>query len=223
MKALAVVLALLAQTAWADNIPRSFPAGTGARYQLHTPTGNASVTISIAESSAKHVVVEMYFAGQGFMSSEMWQQYVIDLPGNGAPVVREGYMLRGEASAPERMPADVLAGLDNASVADFLIASRGDLDRWKRGDERVVVPASGPGGIAATKYEQPTGSQVVTYWISDDAKPLGLVKLVSRGTKPAQSYEFALESVLTHVGTKIDRKRATPLTAEGRAVLNTRL
>ena len=218
--ALVAFMLCLAAVARAD-LSRSFPAHSGARYAFRSPLGSAAVTISIVESSASRVVIEVYFARPGLLASAMWQQFVLDVS-SGKPVVREGYLLTAEGHAPERIPASALAGLDNASLSDFLISSRADLDRWKQGVERVVVPASGPGGIEATRYEQRTGTQVVTYWLSDDARPLGLVKLVSRGDKPSQTYELALEAVLTNVGARIDRKKAIDLTPEGRALLQTR-
>jgi len=183
MRSAIVALLLCLSAVVRADLSRSFPARSGARYAFHSPLGNAAVTLSIVESSGNRVVVEVYFARTGLVASSMWQQFVLDVS-SGKPVVREGYLLTGEGRAPERMPSEALAGLDNASLSDFLITSRAYLERWKKGTERIVVPASGPAGIQATRYEQPTGNQVVTYWLSDDAKPLGLVKLVSRGDKP---------------------------------------
>jgi hypothetical protein len=86
----------------------------------------------------------------------------------------------------------------------------------------LSVPASST-PLLATRYEQEKEGQVLTYWISDEARPLGLVKLRSRGPKASQNYELVLVSLLKNVGRKIDPNKAVALTAEGRAVLDTPL
>jgi hypothetical protein len=220
-RALLIIALLIGGIASAD-VPRSFPAGSGARYAFSSSVGAAELTVSIAESSSNRVVVEFYFAQHGLLPSEMWQQFVLDLPAGGAPVVSEGYLITGEGRAPERIPADLLRGLEDASVSDFLFASRADIDRYRKADERVQVPAA-QAPIASVRYEQTSGAQTITFWISDDAKPIGLVKLRSRGAKASQNYQLELASLLAHVGRKIDRSKAVPISAESRALLQTKL
>jgi len=204
----------LASTAHAEPIDRSFPAGVGARFSFSSAVANGELVLSIATSSASRVAVECFFAAAG---RSMWEQFVIDLT-SGAPTVSEGYLLTAEASAPERIPPAALQGLSDLMLTDFLISTRAQLDRYKKGVEQLTVPASAA-PITATRYEHTKGGQTLTFWLSDAARPLGLVKLESRGDKMSQRYTLLLVSGMKNVGRKIDPAKAVPLSSEGQALL----
>ena len=138
------------------------------------------------------------------------------------PALVDGYLLTGEARAPERIPLDLLRRLDDLSLSDFVIADRAQLERYKKGVERLTIAAS-PTPISATRYEQQKGDHTIIYWLSDAVRPIGLVRLESRGEKPQHNYALELTSLLKNVGRKIDPQKAVPLSAEGRAILATPL
>jgi hypothetical protein len=216
-----ILLALAsAAAARADNLERSFPAGAGSRFAFSSAMAKGEVVIAIAASAPGRVAVECYFSAGG---KEMWEQFTVDVS-SGAPVVADGYLLTADGQAPERIPPDLLKGLDDVALTDFLITDRAQLERYKKGVERITIPAS-HANVSATRYEQPLGGggQTITFWISDEAKPIGLVKLESRGPKPSQTYALELLALVHHVGRKIDPAKAVPLSREGRALLGTML
>ncbi len=209
-----LALAWLAGSAFATDLARLFPAGSGSRFLLHADTaGDAELVISIAAAETARLSVEYYVSSRAAgIPVELWQQFVLSSPVAGAPKIEEGYFFAKELTAPEKLTGEYLRGLDGLVTADFLFPSKQALDKFKVGEESVTVPA---GTVKAIHYRQPP----IDYWISDDAKPIGLVKLVSSGDKPKNRYRLELESIVRNVKPKIDPARAVPLSEKGRALL----
>lgn len=214
-------VALCEMAAFADGAPnKSFTVGSGSQFRFSIGGASGELLLSVADSSSNRVALEYYFSvSQGMYPVEMWQQYVLELSGQAPPRLAEGYIFGRGLKGAERVPKEYLTGLDGLAVSDFLFSTKAQLDKLKIREERIFVLAA-PQGTLATRYQQQQRGQTFTYWISDDAKPIGLVRLVSCGPKPAQNYEIELMALLKNVGRKIDPATAGPLSAEGRALLN---
>ena len=75
------------------------------------------------------------------------------------------------------------------------------MDKDKVGDELVEIAA---GSTKATHNRTTGNGQKVDYWISNDAKPMGLVMLVSKIEKNEnQNYSLELISLMENVKAKI--------------------
>jgi len=211
--ALSVALLLSTAMARAESLTASFPPGSGSRFTFASPYGTGELVVSIAASTPARLTVECAFA---VGAHELWQAFVIDAASR-PPVVVGGFLLTGGARAPERIPPELLRGVDTFALDELLLGDRAALERFRIGDEQIVVPAS-PTPIRATRYERTKGDQTLTFWLSDDARPIGLVRLVSRGARASQSYTLELRALLKNVGRKIDPAKAVPLKPENRAL-----
>ncbi len=202
-----------------EGLQSSFPPGGGSRFRLMMDEMGASGTlvISIADSSADRLSVEYFFTTPGLQGNvEMWQQFVLAKPSTGPLELKDGFVFAKELKTPERIPADRLKGFDGVATADFFFANESELKKNWVADEEVEIPA---GKIKAAKYRHDRSGQVVESWVSDEAKPIGLVKVVSTGLKASHRYRIELEAVLKRVGRKIDPAKAMPLSAEGAKLL----
>ncbi len=203
-----------ANPARAQSLEESFPSGQGARFAFSSPVVRGELVLSIVASSAQRVTIECLFSGAG---RDLWEQFTLDVS-SGAPVVTDGYLLTSSSGDPERIPPDLLRGLDDVALADFLLRDRAQLERDQKGAEPVVVGALGA-TVGTTRYERNSAGRTLTYWLSEIARPLRLVKLESRGPKPQQNYSLTLTALLRRVGSKIDPARAMPMKPETRALL----
>ena len=119
---------------------------------------------------------------------------------------------------PEKLGAESLKGFDGLEMNDFLFANKQQIARWEVGKETIEVEA---GKVEATHYRQTMGDRTFDYWLSDSARPIGLVKLECKGTKESDTYKVSLTSLLKHVGRKINPAKATAMTQQGLALLPT--
>lgn len=218
MKLLILALLFTSLSALAQ-LGRSFPAGSGASYNIKMKSDSTPINLQlyVASSRTDSVNIEYFMETKGIVGVQMWQQFEIGVaPGKGAQI-KKGYVLTKELSRPESMPAGYLQGAeDGIQVNDFLFVDKAKLDKDKVGDEMVEIAA---GETKATHYRTTGNGQTVDYWISDEARPMGLVMLVSKGTKPEQNYSLELVNLMDNVKAKIRPEDAVPLSAKGREFL----
>jgi hypothetical protein len=219
MKRVVILLAFaLGCAARADDLAKSFPVGAGSKFQFVMENApEVELIVSVAASAAARLSIEYYFTtATSIIPIEMWQQYVLESKGSGAPKLVEGYVFAKELKQPEKVTSEYLKGFDGVAMNDFLFGDKAQLDKLKVADESVTVPA---GTVKSTHYRQSRSGQTVDFWISDEAKPIGLVKLVSTGAKRDHKYELSLLSLLKNVARKIDPAQAKPLSEKGRGLL----
>jgi hypothetical protein len=116
------------------------------------------------------------------------------------------------------MPEAYLKGASGGlQVNDFLFSNQAQLDKDKIGVETVEIAE---GSTKATHYRTSRNGQTIDYWISDDAKPMGLVMLISKNPKkPEQNYGLELVNLMENVKAKILPEKAVPLSEKGKALL----
>jgi len=195
----------------AQSLDSLFPAGAGSRFAFLSPMVKGELVVSIAASSEKQIVLECFFSAAG---TEMWEQFTIDLS-SGTPSVSSGYILTGGARVPEQIPSDMLRGLDAVDLADFLIADRAQIERYKKGDELLRIPAS-RAPVQTSRYEHNKSGQTITYWLSDAVRPLRIARIESKGNKTGRTYKLDLLTLMRNVGRKIDPTTAVPMSPQTR-------
>ncbi len=210
---------LISAQVYGADLSQSFTPGNGCLYQLEVKGQQIPLDVSIyvASSSKDRVSIEYFISSrESLISVEMWQQFEI-APSSGGTKVTKGYVQTKELKNPETLTGDYLNGFDGVKVNDFLFSSESELNKNKIGVEEVEVPA---GKDKATHYRTVAAGQTIDYWISDEAKPIGLVKLTSKhATDDKKNYSLALTSLMKNVKPFIDPSKAVPLSDRGKSYL----
>lgn len=210
---------LISTQVFATDLTQTFTPGKGCLYQLEVQGQKIPVDVSIyvAASSKERVSIEYFISSrESLIPVEMWQQFEIS-PSSGRAKVTKGYVQTKELKNPETLTGDYLNGFDGVKVNDFLFSSESELNQNKIGVEDVEVPA---GKDKATHYQTKSNGQTIDYWISDEAKPIGLVKLTSKhATDTKKNYSLALTSLMKNVKPYIDPSKAVPLSDMGKSFL----
>lgn len=197
----------------------SFKVGTGSQFNLKMEKGgNADLNIYITESTFTSLSVEyFFFANLGIVQHKMWQQFQFQIKANSPIELKNGYVKNADMTAPEKLTPDYFKVNTGVQVNDFLFSKAEEIEKLKIGVEKIRIPA---GSIKASHYRQSNNGQTVDFWISDQAKPIGLVKLISKNEKnPDHNYTIELKTLMKNVKAGIDPSAAVPLTDKGRAAL----
>lgn len=209
---LTLFLLLLTMTsAW------SFEKGSGSEFVMSSQGQKVSLNIYIANKAKHNMSVEFHFGTGGLLSTNMYQQFEMSLKGTSPVKVEKGYILTSGSGAPEIMKEYMFHQNRGVQINDFLFASAGEIEGSFKGDETVEIPA---GSIVAKHYQKSANGQTVDFWISDQVKPIGLVKLVSKSDKEKfNNYTIELASLLKNVAAKIDPKKAVPMSKQTEEML----
>lgn len=214
------IISLLCSTSiFAQNLSTSFPAGAGSTYKIKMGNDTTPILLSlyVAGTRVDSVHIEYFLETKSLIPVQMWQQFEIGVSTKGAEI-RKGYVQTKEMGNAEIMPSQYLKGASGGiQVNDFLFANKEQLNKDKVAEEIVEIAA---GSTKATHYRTTNNGQTVDYWISQDAKPMGLVMLVSKSEKNVnQNYSLELTSLMENVKAKIIPEKAQPLSAIGKSLL----
>ena len=200
----------------APSAPAAPPLGDGGRFALVLDGGEEAEVTIITGTDGKGRRWAEYATGAGL--GTLHQHVVLDAAA-GRPVrVVEGYILVPPMTVAERLPSELLTG-DGLDLAPFLTGRASDLQAMRLGEEEVDTPA---GRVRATRYRQAQGERSVEFWLAEEAAPLGLVKLASRGSKPGQSYTLELKALVRNARPVIAPVKAVPLSPQTRQLLDRR-
>ena len=220
MNKLFVLLFLFSLNTYAESLSQSFPAGQGASYKVRVRKESTPIYLSlyVAGTKVDSVHIEYFMETKTIIPVQMWQQFEIGVNEKGPAEIKKGFVLTKELSSPEIMPAEYLKGAGGGiQVNNFLFADKAQLDKDKVGEEIVEIAA---GSTKATHYRTSANGQTVDYWISNDAKPMGLVMLISKSDKNEnQNYALELTSLMENVKAKINPEKAVPLSDKGKGLL----
>jgi len=195
--------------------------GNGSRFTMQSQgtTFDLNVGLLKVDSAAGRAVIEVFAAAQ--LSDPLWQQFVLAVKGE-RPVVESGYIQVGN-KAPMVLPKQHLTGVGSLDVGLFLLSEselrKGGSAKGLKlvGSETLTTPA---GKVACSHYRVETAAQKVDVWVSDEARPIGLVRMVSSGKQPTENYQLELQELLSGIAPKIDPAKAGPLTPEMKAILS---
>jgi hypothetical protein len=193
--------------------------GNGSRFTLQSQGSTFDMNVGLVkvDPAAGRTVIEVFAAAQ--LADPLWQQFVISMKGD-RPVVESGYIQVGN-KAPMVLPKQHLAGVGGLDVGLFML-SEAELRNGKTGDLKLVGPetlTTPAGTVACSHYRLDKGGQKIDAWISDEARPIGLVRMVSTGKKTDQNYQMELRELLSGIAPKIDPAKAGPLSDEMKAIL----
>jgi hypothetical protein len=125
-----------------------------------------------------------------------------------------------------RLPDTHLSGMGSLDMSFFLLseaelqgtAQKKDGPKWL-GQEKLQTPA---GAVTCSHFRLERSGQQLDFWVSDAARPIGLVRMVSVGKKSNENYKLELEELLSGVAAKIDPVKAGPLSEEMKSILTRR-
>lgn len=186
-----------------------FKQGEGSEFVMTSQGQKVSLNIYVTNVSDYKMSVEMHFGTSGLVGMNMYQQFQMGLKGTAPIKVEKGYILTPSSSAPEIMKSYMFHQNRGVQINDFLFNKKEAIDGMFVGDEKIEVPA---GSLIAKHYRKSSNGQTVDFWIADQVKPIGLVKLVSKSSlEKLNNYTIELSSLLKNVAPKIDPKRAVPI------------
>ncbi|HXH76675.1 MAG TPA: hypothetical protein VNJ08_17020 [Bacteriovoracaceae bacterium] len=211
---------LFSSTVFGASLSESFPAGKGANYSVKMGKDVEPVHLGlyIAGTRVDSVHVEYFMETKGLLPVQMWQQFEIVVKEKGPAEIKKGFVFTKEMKKPEIMPDNFLKGASGGiQMNDFLFADKSALEKYKIGVETIEIAA---GTTKATHYRTTNNGQTVDYWISDEAKPMGLVMLTSKSDKvESQNYSLEMKSLIQNVKPRILPENAGPLTEQGKKFL----
>jgi hypothetical protein len=220
MNKLFLLFILFSSSLFAETLSQSFPAGKGANYKIKMRKDTVPIQLSIyvAGTRVDSVHIEYFMETKSFIPIQLWQQFEIGVSSKGPAEIRKGYVLAKEFKNPEIIPADYLKGAEGGiQVNDFIFADKSKLDKFKIAVETIEIAA---GTTKATHYRTSNNGQTIDYWVSDDAKPLGLVMLTSKSDKNEnQNYSLELLNLIENIKPKIIPEQAVPITDQGKKFL----
>lgn len=195
----------------------AFDVGEGSQFVMSTQGQKVDLNIYIAKKSEHKMSVEFHFGTGGLLPTSMWQQFEMELKGKSPIKITQGFIQTQPDTKPEKMPQGFFGVNQGVQLQDFLFNSKEMIDGDFIGDEQVEVIA---GHVIAKHYRKKRDGQTVDFWISDEVKPIGLVKLTSKSTKKqSNNYEIELASLLKNVKPTIDSKQAIQMTSETKKIL----
>jgi len=203
-------------------LKESFPKGSGSKFVLAMNSSQAQLTISIAEVGENFVDIEYFIQSTVPLPLKLWQQFKLERSGNGPFKVKKGYIKSADMVEPEELTSKYMSGYGDLKVAEFLINDEKAMEKSghkKIGNEKIIIPAA-PKGIASVHYQKKTKTKTIDYWISKEAKPIGLVKLEQKGDKPSDNYTISLLAIVKNVAATIDPNKSVALTDKGKSFLN---
>jgi len=187
--------------------------GAGAEYELAFQQSNSKVAIYFAKPPAPRTkAVEMYFSTGPI---QLWQRFHLRQASSGQMQVKDGF-IHSSMFQTRKLEAEYLKGFDGVQMSQFLLSSKAELARHFVGSEDVTIPA---GKVKADHYRMQRAGQTIDFWIHHQAKPIGLVKLISTGSDPKHNYTMRMTKLLKNVGEKIDPSQAQPMDEKTRSFL----
>ena len=193
-------------------------SGSGSEFIMSSNGANVQLSIYLAKATDKEIGVEFYFKTGSIYMPHMWQQFSMKRD-SGAIRITEGYMKLGKMKPVEKMTQEDMNINKQKGVElnDFLFSKKEEISKDFIAEETIEIPA---GTIRAAHYRKVNNGQTVDFWISEQVKPIGLVKLVSKSKKQAShNYTIELNSLLKNVAAEIDPSQSIPMSDRSRETL----
>jgi hypothetical protein len=197
-----------------------FEVGSGSQFSLALSGQKAELNIYVASKTNKKLRVEFHMGTKGILATNLWQQFDFKVYNKGPVAIEASYIQTSINKKPERMTAEFFHQNEGVQVQDFLFSNKEQIEGDFIGDELIEVPA---GSLIAKHYRKKRDGQVIDFWISEEVKPIALVKLESKSTKlESNNYRIELVSLLRNVKATIDPKKSIPLTKKTKSTFLTK-
>jgi len=198
----------------------NFKIGEGAKYFMKTPgSADAEVSIYFTDVKKESISVEFFVDAQNtLVPVKLYQQFLLAKKTDGSLMIKEGYFQGQSQKNPQKMSGESFSNNNGVELNDFLFSDEKTLNSALVEAATLKTPA---GTLSTNHYRKSRNNQTVDFWISKEAKPLGLVKLVSTGPKNSnQNYELELISLLKNVKAAINPKDAKEMDAKEKTLIN---
>jgi hypothetical protein len=196
----------------------SFEKGSGSEFIMITQGQKVQLSIYLTDVKKNDLSVEFHFGTGDIVTSNMWQQFHMDLKKNGPVSISIGFIKTSLDKPPERLEREHFYVNEGVQIQDFLFTNSEQINKDFVGDERVELAA---GVIIAKHYKKVNNGQTVDFWISDQVKPIGLVKLVSKSSiKKSNNYSIELSSLLKNVKPAIEPSKSIPMSKSTKKLLS---
>jgi hypothetical protein len=213
-----IVLLFLPEVSLSKDLTKLFPKGSGSKFKVYTKSGGEiDLSIYISNVEKTKVSIEYFMVSKSLLGEDkLWQQFELNF--DTTLQLKKGYILSPKMKNPENIPDVVLEGDDGLKVNDFLFSNPENLKKLLVKVEKIKLPA---GETKAYHYRRTNNDHTVDFWISDEAKPIGLVKLISKSeTKKKHNYTIFLSSIVKNVKPVIDPSKSVPLSKEGKRIFS---
>lgn len=131
--------------------------------------------------------------------------------------ITKGVIKIPQMDKPQILPAHTLSGANGVQMKSFLLGSMDEIDGLKIGPEKIKAGAK---TFSTIHYQKVENGQTVDFWVSDEAKPIGLVKMISKGSNADMNYELLYQKPLSGMKQKIDPTKAVPLDSTSELLLD---
>ena len=187
-----------------------FVEGTGGSY-IFTQFNRTQIPLKIyiAKVTDSNLFIEYAFNDQ-LGINKYWQQYKLKL-GDKVEMV-EAYVQEGNQDKPRIVPTEFFQqNKKGVQLHHFLINKGVKIPGKKEGKEFISVPA---GKVLCDHYQFSENSQVIDFWINEEVRPTGLVKLVSKGENNHHRYQIELKSLIKNQKSQIDPDKAISMPSD---------
>lgn len=167
--------------------------GEGSKYTLQVAGIEGNLAIYVTQVKGATLGIETFFDSRG-LGADSYQAYLIQ-----GQKVQRALTLGPGQSTPSPMSTDNFSG-QGFQVGDFQIKDLKTLTEWYIRSEKIKVA----GALVDCKvYQTSKNGQTITFWLSEQVRPLGLVKLISVSESPLKNYQLEFKSLLKGVAAKI--------------------
>lgn len=187
-----------------------YKIGSGNKYVLNLNGDPYEVVIAFVDSTDQKTVIEVFMqakAGSTKMDIQMWQQFHLGFVNEKINIIK-GILQIPQIGKPQVLPNEYLQGGSGVQMKSFLIGSQNEI-----GGKKINVEKLSMGGqtFESTHYRHVENGQTIDFWLSDDAKPIGLVKLSSAGGGSGMNYSMNYLATVSGVKAHIKESDAEPL------------
>jgi len=197
-----------------------YKKGEGAKYYMKMQNNpDAEISIYFAEVKKENISIEFFIYAQNtLIPIKLYQQFLLAKKADGSLMMKESYIQGPDEKFPQRMSPETFTNHNGIELNDFFFSDEKKLKTSLVGNEDLQIVA---GKTKTQHYRKINNGQHIDFWVSDDSKPLGLVKLISKNEKVAeQNYTIELQAILKNVSATINPKNAKPLDKNGKKLLN---
>lgn len=204
-----------------QNLSQSFPAGSGSKYEIQfkDQSDPTEISIYVAGTRSDSLFIEFFMESKGIIPVQLWQQFEIEIQ-EGKSKIKSGYLYAKDFKTAEIIPPKMLKEESGIPLNDFLIFEKGKAPGKFIAEEIVEIAA---GSTKAKHYQMIKNDQTLDFWISDEAKPIGLVMLTSKNHKKSdQNYSIQMMNLIENKKSQIKPEEATTITERGLSILKKR-
>ncbi|MAX65631.1 MAG: hypothetical protein QF441_14025 [Bacteriovoracaceae bacterium] len=195
----------------------TYEVGDGAQYNLQFKNQNVKLSIYIADKDSDSLSVEYHFGKSGIFALDMWQQYKLNVSPKGV-TVEKGFIKVSPVNPPEIMEKEHFFNAQGLQLPSFLFSKEKNIQKYFINKEIIELAGA---SLRTSHYQKEQDGHVVDFWISEEVKPVGLVKLISKSKKQKfNNYQIEITNLLKNVAAAIDPSQAMKMSSDTKMKLD---